>query len=75
MSYFRRIENELSIDLDSQFPPMEHDPLKQLTEFFKSEGYVGKEAVEEAKAELKRRHKRELELKQAGKNHHLVSFV
>eukprot|EP01032_Pedospumella_encystans_P019581 gene19581-22265_t len=44
---------------------MEHDPLKQLTEFFKSEGYIGKEAVEEAKAELKRRHERELELKQA----------
>lgn len=34
---------------------MEHDPLKQLTDFFESKGYVGKEAVEEAKAELERR--------------------
>lgn len=27
---------------------MEYDPLKQLTEFFESKGYVGKKAAEEA---------------------------
>lgn len=55
---------------------MEYDPLKQLTDFFKSEGYVGKEAVEEAKAELERRHQRQLDLNQsAGKFHRLLFFV
>ena len=50
---------------------MENDPLKQLTEFFKGEGYNGKEAVEEAKIELaNRRRERELELTlSTGKNH------
>jgi hypothetical protein len=40
-------------------------------------GYVGKEAVEEAEAELdKRRHERELEMRQtAGNNYLLLSFV
>jgi hypothetical protein len=37
----------------------ENDPLKMLTDFFKSEGYIGKEAVEEAKAELERRREHE----------------
>ena len=32
-----------------------NDPLKLLTDFFESKGYIGKEAVEEAKAELERR--------------------
>ena len=56
---------------------MENDPLRQLTEFFETKGYIGKEAVEEAKNELdKRRKERELELKQtAGTQHHLASVA
>ena len=37
----------------------ENDPLKKLIVLFKSEGYIGKEAVEEAKAELERRREHE----------------
>lgn len=49
---------------------MESDPLKDLTAFYESKGYEGKEAVEKAEVELdKRRRERELELRQtAGKN-------
>jgi hypothetical protein len=56
---------------------METDPLKKLTEFFKYMGYVGKEAVEKAEAELdKRRKEREFALrKTAGEKYLLVSFV
>ena len=51
------------------FSKMENDPLNQLTVFYESKGYTGKEAVEKAEIELdKRRRERELELKQtAGK--------
>jgi hypothetical protein len=48
---------------------METDPLKKLTDFYKSEGFTGREAVEKAEAELERRHQ------SAGKNHLLLSFV
>ncbi len=34
---------------------MENDPLVQLTEFYESKGYDGREAVEKAEAELRRR--------------------
>ena len=55
---------------------MENDPLKLLTEFYKKEGYVGKEAVEKAEVELDKRRKERLELNQsAGKNHLLLFFV
>ncbi len=59
-SYVKYILIEPSIDFGSQFATMENDPLKQLTDFFKSEGYVGKEAVEEAMAELDKRRKENL---------------
>jgi hypothetical protein len=50
---------------------MEKDPLEKLIELFESRGFVGKDAVEEAKIELgNRRRERELELTlSAGKNH------
>ena len=74
LCYFKYFEIELSI---SQFATMENDPLKLLIELYKSEGYVGREAVEKAEAELdKRRHQRQLELHQsAGKNHRLLFDV
>jgi hypothetical protein len=54
---------------------METDPLNQLTVFYESKGYIGKEAVEKAEAELdKRRKERALELS-AGQSHCLLSFV
>ena len=37
----------------------ENDPLKKLIVLFKSEGYIGKEAVEKAEAELERRREHE----------------
>ena len=37
----------------------ENDPLKKLIDLFKSEGYIGKEAVEKAETELERRRKHE----------------
>lgn len=58
---------------------MESDPLKELTAFYESKGYDGKEAVEKAEAELERRHQRELQLRQTtGKNityHSMVLFA
>ena len=36
-----------------------NDPLKLLTDFFESKGYIGKEAVEKAEAELERRREHE----------------
>ncbi len=41
---------------------MENDPLKPLIELFESKGYVGREAVEKAEAELERRRQYELQL-------------
>ena len=62
----------------------ENDPLKKLIVLFKSEGYIGKEAVEEAKAELERRREHEelerrreheLRMKKAGRTDCILKII
>jgi hypothetical protein len=46
-------------------PPLtQDDPLKNLIDLFESKGYIGKEAVEKAEAEIKSRREHELQMKQ-----------